>query len=282
MTVEDDSEKAHSFLRKNILQETARLKDHITGKQVLRVSPGIPVSARPVLVSKLQQWSAASSSRVLWIVGPPDANLPSNMSFAALSIVSTASQLGVPLLFHLCALPPYKSREDDTREPIGLAYSLVRQLIQQMPPDIHDTGLDLSASRLQKLNGSIDSGNESLRLLRDLLDRFPAPLLLCGIDGLGRLDSQRGSPFCADLLKILMDKCAASGTTFKLLLTTSGKPSGPNAAFRRVIPKDQQHHETQHLGKHGRHTGGFPLNVSRQLSESFGDLDIVTGRSGPA
>ena len=265
--IEHSSHKAHSFSNESILHASQHLEEYIIGERIARSRSSVPASARALLVSKLRQWSGALSSQLLWIVGPPENILPSSVSFAALSIISTASKLDIPLLSHFCALPFYKP--DGYPQPreqialIGITYSLIRQLIQQMPPEI-DTGIYLSISKLQKLNGNMDSWHESLKLLKDLLDYFPMPILLCVIDGLGRLDFKQGSKLCTQLLEILASECSAPGARFKLLLTTSGKPMGQKAALRR-IPEHRRLYIPETPSSPG---GGYPLDVSRQLSNN--------------
>ena len=282
-TIEHTLVTAQSFLRETVLHESEHLEEYIIGQRISKHLYHIPVSVGAPVVSKLQQWSQALSSQVLWILGPPDINLPSNMSFAASSIIATALKLDIPLLSHFCALPSYKpDGYPQPREQIaltGLAYSLIRQLIQQMPPFI-DAGIDLSSSRLQKLDGSIDSWDECLELLNDLLNHFPMPILLCVIDGLARLDFREGSPPCAQLLEILIGKCSTPGARFKLLLTTSGTPAGQKAALRDMIPGHQRYYENQQPSKYGRLKGSFPLDVSRQLSNSSVGLDQANGSDG--
>ena len=174
---------------------------------------------------------------------------------------------------YFCALPPYRpksqeqeqSREEDAM--ISLAYSLILQLISQMSPEIKSS-INLATSRLNKLNGCLESWNESLSLLVDLLHHFPLPLLLCVIDGLGRLDFRYGAPLCGQLVYVLQDYMGSTttGTRLKILFATSGVSSGQSAALPKLIPDDHRLYVDQAQGKYGPLTRGQNLDISTQLS----------------
>ena len=154
-----------------------------------------PVVMDHLIIYGLQQWSVALTPQLLWIIGPSDYALPSNILSAAMAVVLTALKLDVPILSHFCALPPYGTPCREETGLIGLVYSLILQVLEQMTPEI-GSGIDLGVSRFQGLDGSIESWDESLNLLTDLLHHFSLPLLLCVIDGLGRLNFEGGSPLC--------------------------------------------------------------------------------------
>ena len=263
------------FLRIDVLQVSQHLAGHIIGKRTLSGGKTHSTTTDEVIVYRLKEWSGALSPQLLWIIGPPNHALPSNMSSAAMNIISTASKLNVPFVSHFCALPPYERDNNDnsSREMTaltGLVYSLILQLIAQMPPEIK-TGIDLAESRFQKLDGSLDNWQEGLDLLADLLQHFSLPLLLCIIDGLSRLDFNDGSPLCGQLIQVLQAdvESTTSKTRLKVLLTTSGKSSGQGASLPKMIPENQRLYADKGHGPPGSRNGGSPLAISKQMQMSL-------------
>ncbi|KAI9695070.1 MAG: hypothetical protein M1820_008932 [Bogoriella megaspora] len=234
----------------DVLHCTQHLDQYIVG--AWKPSNSLPLRniSNESAISRLQQWSSTPASQLLWMIGPPDYSLPSNMSVATVSMFVTAVKLKIPLLSHFCALPPFGKDHREETGMIGVAYDLVRQLLAQLPPIIQ-TDLDLSAERLSRIDGTVESWKEALSLLGDLLSLFPKPLLVCVIDGLSRLDFRGGSVMCKGFIQVLMghqgnqvqEKEHRSGSAaegeaenpgklFKILLTSSGDSAGLN----QIIP----------------------------------------------
>lgn len=67
---------------------------------------------------------------------------------------------------------------------IALLYALIRQLVKVLLPQF-DTSLDLSEERFESLDGSLDTWNMGLSLLRHLISLL-SRTTFCTIDGLGR------------------------------------------------------------------------------------------------
>ena len=268
-TAEPSSAPTPRFLRTEVLTNAQQLEGYVVGKKILNGGMAFPVVMDHLIVHALQQWSVALTPQLLWIIGPSDYALPSNMSSAAMTIALTALKLNVPIVSHFCALPPYGTPCREETGLIGLIYSLILQILEQMAPEI-DSGIDLAVSRFQGLDDSIESWDESLNLLADLLHHFSLPLLLCVIDGLGRLDFEGGSPLCRQLVEVLQGQVAQaeSAVRLKVLFTTSGKSSGQRAALPDLIPESQRLYTEYQQGKSG---SGRPLLLSNQLSHRTGD-----------
>ncbi|KAL9072264.1 MAG: hypothetical protein Q9157_005174 [Trypethelium eluteriae] len=228
------------------LQNTRHLEDYIFGSWNRPKTTPLSNISDDYVLTALDRWSSLPSPQLLWLVGPSDSSLPSNMSAVSVDMIATAVRLGIPLISHFCALPEYGRDHPEELATLGLVYNLIRQLLAQMPPII-ETDLDMSARRLSKLDGSITSWQEALALLRDLLQLFPKPLLLCVIDGISRLDYRGGSKLCKDFVQILLEyqddpicwgrhdstkdlanSYDPSKKILKILFTSSGSTAGLN------------------------------------------------------
>lgn len=195
-----------------------------------------PVYANGTVVRRLQEWSTASCSQILWLMGLAEYCTPSNMAPAAISIISVAVTLDIPLISHICdrprSWPPGAPHSREEAGLIGLVYNLTRQLLTFLPPEIDS--LDLSPDRFNRLDGSMETWQDALELFEELLAAGP-PLLLCLVDGLNKLDhGSTASATCQDFLNALTDVVVAPDRVFKVFLTTAGT----SRVMKAAIPSD--------------------------------------------
>jgi hypothetical protein len=148
---------------------------------------------------------------------------------AALATVFAAWQAETPIIscFYQRPLPTKATKTIGIEQQglIGLTYSFIHQLLQFSRPEDR---IDVCEQDLTSLDGSIQSWEASLRVLRALLVHTPQ-LMFCVIDGLGDLAWGSGGRWCDELLGMLLDRQKQPGTLFHILLTTTGNS--------QVLPK---------------------------------------------
>ncbi|OCL06502.1 hypothetical protein AOQ84DRAFT_378547 [Glonium stellatum] len=96
----------------------------------------VPSFATEAVMHALQQWSTASTSQLLWLAGPNDYTVPSNVSAAVRAVVVSAQTLGVPQISHICergTQPELGGQSAEESGLIGLLYSFIKQMLIQAP-----------------------------------------------------------------------------------------------------------------------------------------------------
>ncbi|KAI0020195.1 hypothetical protein F4780DRAFT_743271 [Xylariomycetidae sp. FL0641] len=206
-----------------VLLESRHLEDFFHRERV-RI-PGDPLSPMPVTAEsrhRLTGWMKDDSAQFLWLEGPPVAadGLANPLSLLLNRVIAVAEQVRVPVLSYFCELRRgEKLREtNNTREEqssVALMCALLRQMLEYLPPKF-ESDADFSNARLHRLDGSILSWSEMIRLFRDLLPLMPDKLL-CIVDGLHRLDDRSTNSCLAELLR------AMRKSRLKVLLCTNGR-----------------------------------------------------------
>jgi hypothetical protein len=213
--------------RDTILEASKGLEKFIIGNSVdlLNTLPPASFASVPV-ATKLREWLSSRISTFLWIRGPPMSHYPSALSALSGSLINAALESKIPILFHFCE--PAKSFDladgfnAEEAGVVSLVYSLIRQLILLLEPDI-DSSIDFSAERLSLLESPLGNWKEVISFLNDLLALSPG-ILLCIIDGIDDLDYGRGQSLCADILAMMRRREAVSersGLILKTLFTTT-------------------------------------------------------------
>ena len=185
------------------------------------------------IVESLQDWSRGSTSQSLWIRGIYEESYPSSTSAIAAKIVNTALDVKIPLLCFFCNIPEEDEElmndEDDTPSKdaaavIDLLYSLIRQAIELLPRQI-STKSNLTKPRFALLDGTLDTFDEALNILADLLLLVPSTLLII-IDGIEQLDDTDVDENITDILELLqgttVQDVSGSEKVVKVLYTTAG------------------------------------------------------------
>lgn len=196
-----------------------------------------------LMFHRLQSFILSERSESLWLYGQHDTRYPSGMSAAAACMISVLSQGEPQLIYHFCALETNEqgSSESLCQEESGLislVYSLITQLVFALKPRFEST-LDLRHERFSKLDGTITTFIDALKLFEDLV-LISLPYIICVIDGIEWLDYGQGSWGCEEFLasienvmmmtrkKRLMneeeeeDNKTDNNQIFKILFTTTG------------------------------------------------------------
>ena len=168
--------------------------------------------------SPLQDWLSASGSRTVWLYGPANARMPSEISSTSAYVVSMMESMKVPLIAHRC-----RPQESETVALISMIYSLILQLVWLLPEKF-SSDRRFHGSRFAVLDGSINSLESALILFEDLLAQAPR-ILVCVVDGIQMIEdgreNARGTGMFLDLfLEILKE--SKDVKLLKLLLTTDG------------------------------------------------------------
>ena len=202
----------------------------------LSSDPFKPVMVSPEALFRLSSWSSTSTSspsRVLWLEGPPfEANDFENpMTLVAAKFVDLADRSGVPVVSYFCQLGRHEQlrRGNKTREIqvlVATLYALLRQMVELLLPQFK-AAVDLSKSRFQSLDGTVDTWDGALAVFRDLLKLMPEGGVLCVLDGLQWLDDRSTDTYLEKLIEALR------GDRLRVLFTTTGR----SACLRRAISR---------------------------------------------
>lgn len=231
------------------------LQDHITifADPATLIYPS-DIFAEHAIVKALQHWTTSAESERLWVIGVPS-KYPTPTTSIAASVANAASELGVPFACFCYPTMHVDRNTTDENGIISLLYTLIRQIIDFIPPTVDAPQLD--ASRFEALDGTLKTWREGLSILSDVLKIAP-PLLLIIIDGLERLDfAECGEHYLLELLALLQKKSETSnsdgsGNALKLLFTTAGNCAALNDVVDEetsVLVKCQSSHLKKSPGK---------------------------------
>lgn len=195
------------------------------------------MAAEGSVIASLQQWATSLRSQALAVGGSPTVS-PSPVALTSACYASSARQARLPVISHFCSLPTQEVEGLTPQEQgfIALTYSLIRQLIDCLPPVVDsDAVLDLGAERFRQLDGQLGSWKAALSLI-DTLVHFAPPLLVCVIDGLDVIiDTSTDAPI-RELVRVLLththqailtmpDGTRSPGALLKVLFTVTGRPA---------------------------------------------------------
>ncbi len=216
-----------------MLLSSSHLEDHIDRDRVM-IEHDEP-SAKYMdwqVVFALEEWTT-SGSQILCIVGPNQVTDTAPTTMVAREYVVSAISAKIPTISYFCELPRPRTKlpESMTAEMSGLVsltYALIRQLIELLPSFMSYTE-DLGALRFAKLDGSVDSYDEAITVLGELLDLSP-PMLLCVIDALEALDDRSTAMQMTAFVSTLRGHevykgplSEGSDRVLKVLFTTAGR-----------------------------------------------------------
>jgi hypothetical protein len=213
VSLQDDSRFSWSrgpkrkYTRTNLQFASRHLQDFFNaGDQVADFESGVDIIAEDSVLQSLQQWATNSHSQMLAVGGSPPTTFPGTVTLFSTCFATFARQARLPVISHFCSLPT-RSADGLTlfqRGLIALAYSLIRQLIDYLPPVVesHDA-CDLCVERFTSLNGTLGSWKTVLSLIDALLHYAP-PLLVCVIDGLDKLQDDSTDAYIRDLIRTLI------------------------------------------------------------------------------
>ena len=184
------------------------------------------------VVSALEEWTT-SQAQMICIVGPTQIVDTSPTTIIASEYVIFATQAEIPTISYFCKLPRPRTKLPNAMTAemsglISLTYALIRQLIELLP-SFTSYAEDLGAQRFANLNGSADSYEEAIGVLRELLDLSP-PMLFCIIDAFEILDDRSTTAHMTAFVDTLRGHksykapaSTGSDRVLKILFTTAGR-----------------------------------------------------------
>ncbi|KGO53012.1 hypothetical protein PEX1_107040 [Penicillium expansum] len=224
--------------RLEIQSSSKHLQDFFdSDDQICDYESDVKVVAEGSIVASLQQWATSSRSQALAVGGTqPTASLDP-VALISACYASFARQARLPVVSHFCTLPSQEAKGLNLHEQglIALTYSIIRQLINWLPPVVDsDAVLDLSAERFRQLDGTLTSWKAALSLVDTLLQSAP-PLLVFIIDGLDAIHNPSTDGAIRELVCVLLTHTRrqpqgglnGQGPTLlmKVLFTVTGRPS---------------------------------------------------------
>jgi hypothetical protein len=224
--------------RLEIQSSSRHLQDFFdSDDQICEYEPEAKVVTESSIVASLQQWATSPRSQALAVGGFQPADSPNPVALISACYASFARQARLPVVSHFCVIPSQNVKGLNRHEQglIALTYSLIRQLIDWLPPVVDsDAVLDLSAERFRQLDGTLTSWKAALSLIDTLLQSAP-PLLVFIIDGLDAIDHQSTDGAIRELVRVLLTHTRrqpqgglnGQGPTLllKVLFTVAGRPS---------------------------------------------------------
>ncbi|BCS03591.1 uncharacterized protein AKAW2_70469S [Aspergillus luchuensis] len=228
----------HKYTRMELQMASQKLEDFFDADdQIPALEVDVPVIAEDNVMTSLKQWATDAHSQVLAVGGPQSTVYPSPVLLVSTCYANFARKAGLPVISHFCNRSTDAANELTYEQHlIALAYSLIRQLIEYLPPVVEShAGCDLSGERFKPLNGSLTSWKEVLSLI-DILLHFAPPLLVCVIHGLDVIQDASTDPYIRSLVRtflthtrhqpeLLPNGKQSQSVLLKVLFTVAGRPS---------------------------------------------------------
>lgn len=183
------------------------------------------------IASRLLNWTNKAGSQVLCIQFPYNPHQASIGSQIASYVVSTAYEVGYPIISYFCTLPSQDEiPEDRSSHTIALCEMmtcLIRQLVTMLPDTLPESSnIDLSDARFQALDGTLKTWDQMLNLFADLISLVPQSMLIV-IHGMQCLNNEYTTTpiqsFLDVLRKRLYDAEDPTVQTVKVLFVTEGR-----------------------------------------------------------
>ncbi|PLB39426.1 uncharacterized protein BDW47DRAFT_103036 [Aspergillus candidus] len=227
----------HKCTRVGLQIASAHLQDFFdSDDQVAGLGLTIPVAADASLVEPLNHWASTVHSQVLAVCSSPSMELSSPVAGISACFAVSAREAQIPVISHFCSLPtdPRDGMTLFEQGLIALTYSLIRQLIDFLPPVLEShAACDLESERFVPLNGKLTSWKEVLSLV-DVLLFYSPPLMVCVIDGLDVIQDASTDQRLRSLVRTILshtrhEKVAGPGghrqrVILKVLFTVEGRP----------------------------------------------------------
>jgi hypothetical protein len=229
----------HKYTRVELQLASKHLQDFFrTEDQVTYLDSDVDVIAEDTVLESLQEWATSVHSQVLAVGGSPSTAFPSPVALISACYTTFARKARLPVISHFCALPTEERSGMTLFEQglISLAYSLIRQLIDYLPPVLEGhAACNLNTERFSPLNGTMTSWKEVLSLI-DILLYLGPPVLVCVIDGLDVLEDPSTDEQIRSLVRTLLthtrhqavqlaDGSGSQDVLLKVLFTVAGRPN---------------------------------------------------------
>ncbi|OJJ31116.1 hypothetical protein ASPWEDRAFT_119323 [Aspergillus wentii DTO 134E9] len=227
------------YTRVELQLASKHLQDYFdSDDQIADFESDVEVNAEGSVVTSLQQWATNPHSQVLAVGGSPSTAFPSPVALISACYACFARQAQLPIISHFCSLPTRTVEGISLFEQglIALTYSLIRQLIDCLPPVLNcDITSGLNPERFRALDGTLTSWKEVLSLV-DILLQYAPPLLVCVVDGLDVIQDSSTDLHIRSLVRVLLTHTRHRAVPnlggqknqrvlLKVLFTVAGRPN---------------------------------------------------------
>ncbi|KAL4910354.1 hypothetical protein BDW74DRAFT_144934 [Aspergillus multicolor] len=196
----------HKYTRVEIQLASAHLEDYFDNDNQLASYEPTDVVVEEDVLESLKTWSTDTYSQILAVGSVLNSTSASSIGLIATCYASLARNMNLPVIAHPCSVPP-TAKDGMTlvqQGLIALVYSLIRQLLEYLPPVVNGSSTHtVKAEDFTLLDGTLASWKEVLSLVDTLLYYAP-PLLLCVVDGLDQLQDPSTDEYIRSLLRILV------------------------------------------------------------------------------
>lgn len=206
VTATPSEKHKHKYSRVELQLATAHLQEYFDNDdQIPDYDPTIDIIVEQTVVESLNKWSTGTYSQVLAIGNLSDGNA-SPVALISAFYANLAQDTKAPIIAHFCSLPPTAKTGVTLFQQglIALVYSLIRQLLEYLPPVVNGSPAHtVKAENFALLDGTLASWKEVLSLIDTLLYYAP-PLLMCIVDGLDRLQDLSTDEYIRSLIRIFV------------------------------------------------------------------------------
>ncbi|KAL2194965.1 hypothetical protein P885DRAFT_79864 [Corynascus similis CBS 632.67] len=153
------------------------------------------LSAHPAFSARLGSFTRALKPQILYAFGRYQPERPNLLRSSAAQYASLARQHGIPTVSYFCRLsaeppPPRSNRTRESVELCALLYTVIRQVIDLLPVEfaVPAGDMDLGEERFARLDGTLRTWGQAIRLLSNLVACLQVPQLLFVLDGINLLE----------------------------------------------------------------------------------------------
>ncbi|KAL4764839.1 uncharacterized protein BDW70DRAFT_128947 [Aspergillus foveolatus] len=222
----------HKYTRVELQLSSAHLQDYFDNDDQLASYEPTDVMVEEDVLDALKQWSTDTYPQILTLGSEPESACASPIALVSACYTNLARNAKSPVIAYSCSVPP-TAKDGMTlfqQGLIALVYSLIRQLLEYLPPVVNGSSTHtVKAENFALLDGTLASWQEVLSLVDTLLYYAP-PLLLCVVDGLDRLQDQSTDQYIRSLVRIFVSHTRQSSDStpgqqnvlLKVLFTVTG------------------------------------------------------------
>ncbi|KAL4927695.1 uncharacterized protein BDV17DRAFT_122687 [Aspergillus undulatus] len=201
----------HKYNRVELQAASAHLQEYFDHNgQRGSHDPGTDIVVGANVIETLKQWATDTYSQILAIGSFPNASgtpyFTSHAGQISACYANLAQDTKSPIITFFCS-PQQTTKEGMTAFQAGLialVYSLIRQLLEYLPPVLNGSSTHtVKAENFTLLDGTLASWKEVLSLIDTLLYYAP-PLLMCVIDGLDKLSDPSTDEYIRSLVRIFV------------------------------------------------------------------------------
>ena len=222
---------ASQTTRDAVLLSSAQLEDYFDRAKLTipGSSEGHAAFADADVADRIRSWVVATDSQILYTSGTDPFEDNAYSSSAVGQYATVIRQAGLPMCSYSCSLkntapPPGRTRE--TIELVALVYSLIRQLIEILPPTIEPGSASVQDVCWKELDGTLSTFPLAFEILEALLRSTKHAVVIIIIDAIELLEdpSYRSTDKWLTCLVQLFVKLsnAAHGTIFKIWFNSGG------------------------------------------------------------